>query len=64
MISNGKLVMFTPLVLGLSIPTRSNAERRGHLSLRGEMSMQGMCEEQVILAGALVDVGIVDIGGE
>jgi hypothetical protein len=31
-ISDGKLVMFTPLVLGLSISSRTNAERRGHVS--------------------------------
>jgi hypothetical protein len=31
---------------------------------REEMSMQGMHEEEVILAGAVVEVGIVDIGGE
>jgi hypothetical protein len=31
-ISDDKLVMFTPLVLGLSIPSMSNALRRGHVS--------------------------------
>jgi hypothetical protein len=31
-ITDGKLVMFTPLVLGLSIPSMTNALRRGHVS--------------------------------
>jgi hypothetical protein len=68
-ISDGKVVMFTPLVLRLSIVTRRNAERRGHVSqekracnMREEMPMQGMHEEEIILASALFDVGVVDIG--
>jgi hypothetical protein len=31
-ISDGKVVMFTPLVLQLSIPTRRDAEKRWHVS--------------------------------
>jgi hypothetical protein len=31
---------------------------------REEMQMQGMHEEEVVLAGALVEVGVADIGGE
>jgi hypothetical protein len=31
-ISDGKVVMFTPMVIQLSIPTRRNAERRGCVS--------------------------------
>jgi hypothetical protein len=31
---------------------------------REEMSMQGIREEEVILAGALVEVGVADIGVE
>jgi hypothetical protein len=31
---------------------------------REEMLMQGMCEEEVVLADTLVDVGIVDISSE
>jgi hypothetical protein len=55
--------MFTPLVLWLSIPTRRDVERRWHVS-REEMSMQGIREEEVMLAGALIEVGIADVGGE
>jgi hypothetical protein len=31
---------------------------------REEMSMQGMHEEEVILANAVIEVDVVDIGGE
>jgi hypothetical protein len=31
---------------------------------REEMLMQGMCEEEVISAGTVIDIGIVDVGGE
>jgi hypothetical protein len=31
---------------------------------REEMLMQGMCEEQVILAGAVIEINIVVISGE
>jgi hypothetical protein len=32
--------------------------------LREEMSMQGMCEEEVVLVDAIIEVGVVDVGGE
>jgi hypothetical protein len=32
--------------------------------LREEMSMQGMLKEEVILANVVVEVSVVDIGGE
>jgi hypothetical protein len=32
--------------------------------LREEMSMQGMHEEEVVLVGAMVEVGVVDVGSE
>jgi hypothetical protein len=32
--------------------------------LREEMPMQGIREEEVILAGAFIKVGVVDISGE
>jgi hypothetical protein len=32
--------------------------------LREEMPMQGMHKEEVISAGAVVEVGIVDVDGE
>jgi hypothetical protein len=32
--------------------------------LREEMSMQGMHEEEVVLAGVVVEVGVVDVDGE
>jgi hypothetical protein len=32
--------------------------------LREAMPMQGMHEEEVILAGTIVEVGVVDIGSE
>jgi hypothetical protein len=28
------------------------------------MPMQGMCEDEVVLVGAIIEVGIVDVGGE
>jgi hypothetical protein len=28
------------------------------------MSMQGMREEEVVLAGVIIEVGVVDVGGE
>jgi hypothetical protein len=31
---------------------------------REEMLMQGICEEEVVLAGALIEVGIADVGVE
>jgi hypothetical protein len=31
---------------------------------REEMPMLGMCEEEVVLAGGVVEVGVVDVGGE
>jgi hypothetical protein len=31
---------------------------------REEVLMQGMCEEEVVLAGAIIEVSIVDVGGE
>jgi hypothetical protein len=70
-ISDGKVVMFTLLVLWLSIAIRRNAERRGCVSRekrvckpREEMPMQGRCEEEVVLAGAIIEVGVVDVSGE
>jgi hypothetical protein len=32
--------------------------------LREEMSMQWMCKEEVVLAGTIVEVGVVDVSGE
>jgi hypothetical protein len=32
--------------------------------LREEMSMQWMRKEEVVLVGTIVEVGVVDIGGE
>jgi hypothetical protein len=32
--------------------------------LREEMLMQGMHEEEVVLVGALIEVSVVDVGGE
>jgi hypothetical protein len=40
-ISDDKLVMFTPLVLGLSIPSMSNALRRGHVSREKRCQCKG-----------------------
>jgi hypothetical protein len=31
---------------------------------REEMLMQGMCKEEVILASVVIEVGVVDVGGE
>jgi hypothetical protein len=31
---------------------------------REEVLMQGMREEEVVLAGAIIEVSIVDVGGE
>jgi hypothetical protein len=31
---------------------------------REEMHMQGMCEEEVILVSAVIEVSIVDVGDE
>jgi hypothetical protein len=31
---------------------------------REKVPMQGMHEEEVVLAGAVVEVGVVDFGGE
>jgi hypothetical protein len=31
---------------------------------REEMPMQGMREEEVISAGAVIDISVVDVGGE
>jgi hypothetical protein len=44
-ISNGKLVMFTPLVLGLSIPSMTNALRRGRVSREKRCRCRG-CERR------------------
>jgi hypothetical protein len=32
--------------------------------LRDEMPMQGMREEQVVLAGTVIEVSVVDVDGE
>jgi hypothetical protein len=32
--------------------------------LREEMLMQGMREEEVVLGGSTVEVGVVNVGGE
>jgi hypothetical protein len=32
--------------------------------LREEMPMQGMCEEEVVLVNAIIEVSIVDVGSE
>jgi hypothetical protein len=32
--------------------------------LREEMSMQWMRKEEVVLVGTIVEVGVVDVGGE
>jgi hypothetical protein len=32
--------------------------------LRQEMPMQGMCEEEVILADIVIEICVVDVGGE
>jgi hypothetical protein len=61
-ISDGKVVMFTPLVLQLSIPTRRDAERRWHVSQEKRCQCRG-CHE-VILVGTLIEVGIADVGIE
>jgi hypothetical protein len=31
---------------------------------RQEMPMQGMCEEEVILADTVIEICVVDVGGE
>jgi hypothetical protein len=31
---------------------------------REDMLMQGMCKEEVVLAGAVIEVDVVDIGDE
>jgi hypothetical protein len=31
---------------------------------REEVPIQGMCEEEFVLAGAVIEVGVVDFGGE
>jgi hypothetical protein len=46
-ISNGKVVMFTPMVLGLSMPTRSNAKRRERVSREKRCQCRG-CMRRIL----------------
>jgi hypothetical protein len=51
-------------VVSFFYPSYSSSAAWAHLAKREEMSMQGMCEEEVILPDTVIKVSVVEVGSE